>query len=303
MTIPHAFPLLTGSAGAGWTMGLVFLSLSTLSSVGFATILRHNESRSGSRLVLLASNYVVAAACGAAYWAFSGARPVGGLTMALGVLGGFFFVATAWIMTAAMARVGIGITVAVTRLSVILPIVASITVYSEYPSLVQTLGLALAGASLYLFGVSAGALQEGARQPLKNWLILAGVFTAMGCANLLLKLFSEHCPRADKPGFLTVVFTVALMFAGALARIRREPVAAADIRLGLLLGVPNFCSTIFFILALAAIPGIIVFPVNDIGVVVISTLVGMVVWRERLDPPRRWALALALGSIALINIR
>ena len=303
MTLPDAFPLLTATAGAGWTLGLIFLSLSTLSSVGFASILRHNESRSGSRLVLLASNYVVAASCGAAYWALTGAKPIGGLTITFGLLGGFFFVATAWIMTAAMARVGIGITVAVTRLSVILPIVASITIYSEYPSLVQALGLALAGASLYLFGASAGALQEGARQPLKNWLILAGVFAAMGCANLLLKLFSEHCPRADKPGFLTVVFAVALLFAGTLARIRKEPVAAADIRLGLLLGVPNFCSTIFFILALAAIPGIIVFPVNDIGVVVISTLVGMAIWHERLDPARRWALALALGSIVLINIR
>lgn len=301
--MPDALPLITGTAGAGWTMGLVFLALSTLSSVGFAAILRHNESRAGSRLVLLASNYVVAAACGAAYWAITGAKPIGGLTLAFGLLGGFFFVSTAWIMTAAMARVGIGITVAVTRLSVILPIVASITVYSEYPSLIQTVGLALAGASLYLFGVSAGAIREGARQPLKNWLILSGVFAAMGCANLLLKLFSEHCPRADKPGFLTVVFSVALVFAGALARIRREKVAAADVRLGLLLGVPNFCSTIFFILALAAIPGIIVFPVNDIGVVVISTLVGMAVWHERLDPARRWALALALASIALINVR
>ncbi len=301
--MPDALPLITGTAGAGWTMGLVFLALSTLSSVGFAAILRHNESRAGSRLVLLASNYVVAAACGATYWAITGAKPIGGLTLAFGLLGGFFFVSTAWIMTAAMARVGIGITVAVTRLSVILPIVASITVYSEYPSLLQTVGLALAGASLYLFGVSAGAIREGARQPLKNWLILAGVFAAMGCANLLLKLFSEHCPRADKPGFLTMVFSVALVFAGALARIRREKVAAADVRLGLLLGVPNFCSTIFFILALTAIPGIVVFPVNDIGVVVISTLVGMAVWHERLDPARRWAVALALASIALINVR
>jgi hypothetical protein len=240
----------------------------------------------------------VAAACGAAYWTITGAKPVGSLTLVLGVLGGFFFVSTAWIMTAAMARVGIGITVAVTRLSVILPILASITVYAEYPSLVQVLGLALAGVALYLFGVSAGALQEGARQPLKNWLILAGVFAAMGCANLLLKLFSEHCSRADKPGFLTVVFVVARC-SPAPWPSSEGTVAAADIRLTAA-GRPNYRSTIFFILALAAIPGIIV-PGQRHRRGRGLTLVGRRRSARRWPDPARRCPGTGPRSIALIN--
>lgn len=281
----------------------MFLALSTLSSVAFAAILRVNEARGGNRLALLAANYIVATGSGAVYWGVTGFRPIGNLTLGLGVCAGVLFVTAAWLMQAAMGRVGIGISVAVMRLAVIVPIVASIAVYAEYPNVFQWTGLALAAGALYLFGVAAGALTQGARQPARNWLLLAAVFAAMGCINLLLKLFAEQCPRADKPGFLTVIFAVAMVFAWTLVRTRGGAFSGRDIRLGLLLGVPNFCSTIFFILALAAIPGIIVFPVNDIGVVVGSVLVGVIAWQERLDPFRRWALALGLASIVLINLR
>jgi multidrug transporter EmrE-like cation transporter len=297
-----AMPILVGTP-SGWALGLVFLVLSILSSVLFATILRVNEARGGNRLVLLAANYIVAAASGAVYWGVTGFRPITPLTLLLGAVAGMLFVASAWFMQVAMGRVGIGISVAVMRLAVIVPIVASIAVYAEYPNWPQWGGLALAAVALYLFGVAAGALTQGAHQPIRNWLLLAAVFVTMGCINLLLKLFSEQCPRTDKPGFLTVIFSVAMAFAWTLVRTGNHAFSTREIRLGLLLGVPNFCSTIFFILALAAIPGIIVFPVNDIGVVVGSVLVGVAWWQERLDLHRRWALALGLASIVLVNLR
>ena len=52
-----SWPLLTASAPAG----SFYLLLSILSSLVIALLLKYNEVRGGSRLVLIASNYIMAA--------------------------------------------------------------------------------------------------------------------------------------------------------------------------------------------------------------------------------------------------
>ena len=72
---------------------------------------------------------------------------------------------------------------------------------------------------------------------------------------------------------------------------------------GISLGVPNFFSIYLLLLALQqGWGGSVVFPVNNVGVLVMAAIFGIVLFKERLIPIRIWGFALAVLAIVLITI-
>lgn len=295
------------------TYGVLYLAASVLCSLSIAVLLRYNEGRRGSRTAVIAGNYVTATALGLGTWIQQGAIPLDGGIVILGLCGGVVFVGTFLLMTAAIGRVGIAIPVSVTRLSVVIPIGVSMFWYGELPRPVQAAGLAAALAALVLLGHAAirggASLQTGAsgkwKPRLRNFTVVLGLFLSMGTVEVVLKAFKESRPHGTpyRPfGFLAVVFGFALCIAWSLILARGEKVRRSDFLLGLSLGVPNFFSTVFFLAALRLLPGIVVFPVNSMGVIALSAMAGVWVWKEKLRPAGWAAMALALAAIALINL-
>ena len=67
---------------------------------------------------------------------------------------------------------------------------------------------------------------------------------------------------------------------------------------GLALGVPNVFSTVFLLAALALVPAIIVYPLINVGIILFTTLLAFVIWKEKLN---RWGiLALTSGLLAIL---
>ncbi len=294
LALTGGIPVLTG--------GIVFLVLSIMSSVTIAVLLRFGESRGVTRLVVIAANYVVATGVSLVLWHGDGWIVPHPGALLLGALTGISFALTFLMLILAIGRVGIAIPVSITRLAVIIPVLASVLAYGESPTSLQMIGLVLALVALGFFGKAALTGQTvHVRLPVRNVLLMIGLFAGMGINELNMKVFKEMFPVDQMHGFLTVLFGTAMVFAWILVWRRRTVVRARDIRLGLALGVPNACASIFLILALDHLPGIVVFPVNDVCIVLLSTLAGILIWREM---PTRWGwvgLSLAAGAIALIN--
>jgi len=101
---------------------------------------------------------------------------------------------------------------------------------------------------------------------------------------------------------LTILFGMALILSWVIVIAKKEQILGRDVCFGLILGVPNGLSSIFFILALHKLGGLMVFPVNDVGVVVFSSLAAMVIWREKLNQTGWVALAVAIVAIVLMNV-
>ncbi|MFO0485405.1 MAG: EamA/RhaT family transporter, partial [Sphingobacteriia bacterium] len=71
---------------------------------------------------------------------------------------------------------------------------------------------------------------------------------------------------------------------------------------GLVLGVPNYFSIIVLLLALRQVAGTLFFPLNNVGQLLIISLAGIVLFRERY-PPLSWlGLGLAMVAILLVSL-
>jgi multidrug transporter EmrE-like cation transporter len=81
----------------------------------------------------------------------------------------------------------------------------------------------------------------------------------------------------------------------------RKKVKAGDFIYGAAAGIPNILTGGFLILALDALPGSIVFSFWDGVCVFLLSILGVVIWKEKLG--RRGVIGIALTIIALVLIK
>jgi uncharacterized membrane protein len=90
-----------------------------------------------------------------------------------------------------------------------------------------------------------------------------------------------------------------------LVVFRNEKIAFKNIYWGFLLGIPNYFSMLFLVKTLGAFPNAsaTIFPINNIGIVAVSTLVSVLFFKEKLNTKNIIGLVLSLVAIALISIK
>ena len=71
---------------------------------------------------------------------------------------------------------------------------------------------------------------------------------------------------------------------------------------GAAIGIPNFFSSKFLLSALAELPAVVVYPSFSIATMLITTLVGVLFFRERLRKLQWLALVAILVALLLLNI-
>jgi multidrug transporter EmrE-like cation transporter len=78
---------------------------------------------------------------------------------------------------------------------------------------------------------------------------------------------------------------------------------AATLGLGVALGLCNALGNQFLVLALGRVPGMLVYPFHSAVGLLISVVYSRLAWSERIRAPEAVGIALALGSVVLINLR
>jgi drug/metabolite transporter (DMT)-like permease len=307
-------------------MGFLFLAVAC--SLGIATVFKLAERRDLDRTALLAVNYAAAAVLALV---LQGADPgaladVAAGAVALGVVQGVLFIGGFWLFSLAIREAGIGLAAGAMRLSVVLVVLASWAIWGEAPTLVQGIGLLLAGVAFVLVArpatesadatvagelpaatAAAGRAPSGPASPRAGRvaLLLGFLFLSGGLVDLAWKAYDEnYAVSVPKPTFLLVVFGVATLIGAvavvaAGARTGRWP-GWAVVPWGLGLGVINYGSAEFFARAINALPAPVVFPLNSVSIVLGAALIGRLAWGERLSRANVTGLALAAAAVALL---
>jgi drug/metabolite transporter (DMT)-like permease len=206
-------------------------------------------------------------------------------------------------------RSGITLTSLANNLSLVIPVLFSLLVFktSSQFTLVNYLGLALAlvavGISTYQPGSSDSA------QPGKSWGLILGVFLMYGCTNTGINFLNlYYIPNPNQVIPVTLVMVLGACLSGAVLLVYRvirqgETLAWRNGLAALTLGVPNFLSFFYLIKALGAFQnnGALVYPLYNIGVIVVSAVVGRIFFKEKLKTLNWIGMGLALVSIALIS--
>jgi multidrug transporter EmrE-like cation transporter len=83
--------------------------------------------------------------------------------------------------------------------------------------------------------------------------------------------------------------------------LRQPRLNPETLKWGALLGTANFGNYLFLVMALTALPGLVVYPVIAAGEVGLMAVAGVVLWKEKVGV-RSW-LGIALAVIAIVLIQ
>ena len=274
-----------------------FLLLTILCSTSIALILKYSDTKKSKPIVLLAGNYLMASIIALVLLAFSDSSKFTVETLIFGSVLGLLFVLSFFAFAKAISYAGTGLATTSSRLSVIIPILLSIIIYDEVPNKFHLVGFLFTVITFTFFYFSVkGNHKEGTG--ILKYLFLIAVFVGIGINDFSMKIFRSWRTDQEQPFFVLFIFSSAFIYSSIYIIIKRIKVVPHTAFWGLTLGVPNVFSTIFLLGALTLLPAIFVYPTINVGIIVFTTLLAFLIWKEKLN---RWGLfALISGLIAIL---
>ncbi|WP_425237412.1 EamA family transporter [Ulvibacterium sp.] len=218
---------------------------------------------------------------------------------------GCLFIVVFNLMAATAQRVGVSVASVATKMSLVVPVLFGVLVYREQLSTLQVMGIVLALGAVYFASAKGKSMTLG-RSSL--WLPVL-VFLGSGIIDTSLKYVQETHIEADEfPLFSATVFGSAAVV-GLLLLIMKSfktplNLGLKDILGGIALGVPNYFSIYFLLHALQhpSLNSASVFTINNVAIVMFSTILGIALFREHISPKNWGGIALAVVSIVLVAL-
>ena len=280
---------------------MIAILLTILCSSSIALILKDNHIRNGNPVLLLAGNYLIAAIISFVL-VLSDKKAVFSIeTFIFGIVLASFFVMTFFAFAKAVGTAGTALATVSSRLSVVVPLLLSIMIYQEKPSGFQIAGIFLTFLTILLFYFS---IRNESAQNLKfpDYFYLLAVMLGIGINDFSMKIFEQWRPGVEKLYFIFIIFSAATIFTFSIIFIKKIPLERVVLLRGGILGLPNMFSTFFILLALAQIPAIVVYPVTNIGIILLTALGAALLWREKLNIYGKWALSVGIISILFLSL-
>ncbi len=212
---------------------------------------------------------------------------------------GILFIVIFNIMAITAQRSGVAVTSVATKMSVVIPVIFGILVYQESTGLLKITGIILALVAVYLASVKS---KEGFKW--RNVIFPFLLFIGSGTIDTALKfLETNYVSPSQISIFSTTIFGFAGLFGTLFILIKRDlNIHWKSLLGGIALGIPNYFSITFLLQALATegLESSMVFTVNNVSIVMLSTLVGLFAFKEKLLPKNWVGIGLAIISIFLV---
>ena len=236
------------------------------------------------------------------------------------VLQGILFLAGFSIMDRCTFHCGVALTTAAARASLILPVLLSWVLLSQPAPSWIAVGLILLSMALIVLpaedeepedAIPAGMSAKARRRVAA--LALVAVFVAFGLSDFTLKLaqhsvekVSAHDPVLEARQMDALTCTIFLMASAVgfivclvMGSFRKHKVTWRTLAAGLALGLINIGCTSCALRALRVLATGTFYPLYNIGIVILATLIGVLFFKEKLKWLQVAGLVLAIAAIAL----
>ena len=187
------------------------------------------------------------------------------------------------------------------RLSVVVPIIFSIFIYHENPNYKQVIGFVFTFLTILFFYFSLKELPRGHLR-LIDYLYLFALLPGIGFADFSVKIFQQWRPITEKSFFLFSIFTFSCIYVSGFILVKRIKFEKDTLIRGGILGIPNIFSTYFLLGALTKLPAILVYPITNIGIILLTMFGAALIWNEKLNVFGKYALFLGIISIVLLGL-
>ena len=194
------------------------------------------------------------------------------------------------------------------KMSLVVTVIYTILAFSETVNLLKISGIVLATFAIILINFPEPR-KDGHQRRIKWFYYLFPAYTLLSSALIEIVFFriEKITGNGADLGFIALIFGIAgilgnfyLVYA---VLTRKIIVKKSEFIAGSILGIVNFGS-IYFLLKTLGIgwEGSVIFPINNVGIISLSTLIAILAFREKLRQINWVGLAAALLSILLIAV-
>ncbi len=285
---------------------MIYLLLSILSSSIIFVVFKLFKRFDVNTLQAIIVNYFIA--CSVGYFGFVEDANISEIpskpwfygTLILGLL----FIIVFNLAAITTQRSGLSVVSVATKMSVAIPVLFGILYFNESTGILKVLGIILALIAVYLSSIKA---KTGIAIKKKNLVYPILVFIGSGLIDTLIKFIeSGYVNKTDVAIFSSTIFSVAgtigilvLIFQGLTGKLR---ITGRNILGGIALGIPNFFSIYFLVMALRnnRFESSTIFTINNVAIVLVSTILGIILFKEKLITKNWIGIILAIISILLV---
>jgi drug/metabolite transporter (DMT)-like permease len=190
------------------------------------------------------------------------------------------------------------------RLSLFIPVIASFLLFGEHLTLLKSAGIIIGFAAIVCSIPLNKQRSPNKRGTANGWAYLLVVFAGMGVIDILFKQMAVHNSVSFSTSlFLVYIISFVLAMFGLLYRFgsKKSKFSWPHILFGWILGVFNFGNILFYIKAQQSMyktPSL-VFSSVDIGVIALGSVVGILIFKEKLSLVNKIGIGLALIAIII----
>ncbi|WP_316748265.1 EamA/RhaT family transporter [Pedobacter gandavensis] len=288
---------------------MIYLIISIFCSVTVAALLKLARRYKINILQAITWNYLFAIAL--SFFFFKPgiseltAAKISPIYLGLGVLLPLVF----WFLGASIRSIGIAKTDIAQRLSLFISILAAYFLFGDQFNTLKILGLCFGFTAIIftLYRKPGNLAKSNSPSSGGNWIYPLLVFFGFGFIDILFKQIAQI---KDLPYTSSLILTFAISFILSLlailylALIKKQKLELVNLACGAVLGLFNFGNILFYLKAhraMAENPST-VFAAMNIGVIILGSFVGILLFKEKLNKLNYIGLALALIAIIFITL-
>lgn len=279
---------------------MIYLLLAILSSAMVSICMRLSEKHIKNEMGMFMANYAICILLSFLfmnrqinYLADSSAVPM----ISLGIVSGILYLFSFIFLKFNMKHNGIVMASTFMKLGVLIPTIMAVLVFRETPKWTQIIGICLSIIAIVIIHFEKDALQESNK---KIWLLLLLVLS--GFTDSMANIYEQVGSADVKDGYLFVTFLTAFLLAMFFAVRGKTKVSRNDLFFGMLIGIPNYFSARFLLLALGSVDAVLAYPMYSVATMITITLVGIFAFHEAVSKKKICALGLIVVALCLLNI-
>ena len=247
-------------------------------------------------------NYIITVVCGLLSiehsYSYIELLNKGWIIFALSV--GALYVLIFFVFANSAQKAGVAITAVSSKMSLIIPAIFGLLLLKEQMNIQKVIGICLALIAFYF------TFQQKSKTNLKYLCLPLLLFIGTGTADTLQKMSQTQFVKGDEIIFLVIAFSVALIISSVVLLIlmvrKHQIIQLKNIAGGIILGLLNWFSTLFFIKGLNSMEVSIFIPVFNASIVTNAASIGYLFFNEKLRRINLVGIVIAVFSIILIAV-
>jgi len=217
---------------------------------------------------------------------------------------GFLFISMFYVMGLTAQKLGMSVVAVAGKMSVVIPILFGLYVYKENLNFIKFIGILLALVAVYFT-----SYKEKKIELKKSILYLPFIlFIGSGVLDTTLKYIQKSYVSNDETSiYLSVIFLIAGILGSLLLLYflinKKSKLSLNNLIGGIALGFVNYFAMYFLLKALQTkgLDSSTVFTINNVAIVLFSTILGILFFKEKLSKKNIIGIVLAILSIFMIT--